>query len=307
MAKQTVLVVDDIPHNIHLMNAILNEEYRLLSATNGPDALKIAGDYLPDLILLDVMMPDMNGFEVCRLIKQDDLLKDIPIIFVTALNEVVNESEGLKLGAIDYIRKPYNPDIIRLRIRNHLELKKARDEFFLLSNVDRLTGIPNRRAIDAFMEKEVKSAFRTNRSIGLLMIDIDHFKDYNDHYGHVSGDHCLTQIAEALQGTLLRPGDLVGRYGGEEFLCILPEVQPDGILFVAEKLRKTVEELAIPHAYSPVSDRITVSIGALWTLPGKDDDATSLIEAADNALYQSKESGRNRITMAPNRRSDERD
>jgi len=297
MMKQTILIVDDIPHNIHLMNAILNDEYRLLFATNGPDALKIAKDWLPDLILLDVMMPEMDGFEVCRLLKQDDLLKDIPVIFVTALSEVVKESEGLKLGAIDYIRKPYNPDIIRLRVRNQLELKRARDELFFLSNVDRLTGIPNRRALDASLEKEMKRAVRTHRSIGLLMIDIDYFKDYNDHYGHVSGDDCLRRIAEAFRENLLRPGDMVGRYGGDEFLCLLPEIPRDGILFVAEKLRKAVDGLAIPHAYSAASDKVTISIGALWKMPGKEDTVRSLIEAADKALYQTKQAGKNGVTL----------
>jgi diguanylate cyclase (GGDEF)-like protein len=298
MTKQTILVVDDIPQNIHLLNAILNEEYRLVFATNGPDAIKIASDLLPDIVLLDVMMPDMTGFEVCKLMKEDDLLKDIPIIFVTALGDVINESEGLKLGAIDYIRKPFNPDIVRLRVRNHLELKIARDELFLLSNIDKLTGISNRRAIEAYFEKEVRRAIRMDRIIGVLMIDIDFFKAYNDHFGHVAGDACLSRLAGALNGALLRPGDMVGRYGGEEFLCVLPEVQKEGISFVAEKLRKTVEDLAIPHPHSSIANHVTVSIGAYSTVPQKNLPYVSIIEKVDAALYRAKESGRNRVSLA---------
>jgi len=140
--KQTILVVDDVPQNIHLLNGILSAEYRVLFATSGKEALKIAADTQPDIILLDVMMPEMNGYEVCKKLKDDAILKTIPVIFLTALNDIDNESQGLSLGAIDYIRKPYNANIVKLRIHNQLELKQARDELFRLSNVDRLTGIP---------------------------------------------------------------------------------------------------------------------------------------------------------------------
>src|SRR6056297_1173552 len=259
---QTILIVDDVTQNIVILNNTLKDDYNTLFAKSGEEALKIAKENKPDLILLDVMMPGMNGFEVCSELKRDDVLKNIPVIFVTALNDTVNESEGLNLGAVDYIRKPYNIDIVKLRVRNHLQMKSYRDELIKLSNTDRLTAIPNRRAIMDSFERELKRAIRNQLPIGFIMLDIDFFKNYNDNYGHIAGDVTLYEVAQAISRNLRRPADMAGRYGGEEFLCVLPNTDKEGVMKISNDMLKSVSDLKIPHNFSECSDVITISIGA---------------------------------------------
>ena len=294
--KQTVLIVDDVTQNIVILNTTLKEQYNTLFAKSGEEALKIAKENKPDLILLDVMMPGMNGFEVCKELKKNEELKNVPVIFVTALNDSGNESEGLSLGAVDYIRKPYNIDIVKLRVRNHLKMKEYRDELIRLSNTDRLTAIPNRRAIMEAFEREMKLAFRNQKFLGFIMLDIDFFKNYNDNYGHIAGDVTLYSVAQAVSNTLKRPTDMVGRYGGEEFLCILPDTDKNGIMKKSEDMLLAVSDLRIPHHYSEASDVITISIGACSLLPDLEKDVEYYIDLADKALYRSKNTGRNKIT-----------
>src|SRR6056297_1285932 len=245
--KQTILIVDDVTQNIVILNSTLKDDYNTLFAKSGEEALKVAKDNKPDLILLDVMMPGMNGFEVCKELKKNEELKNIPIIFVTALNDSGNESEGLNLCAVDYIRKPYNIDIVKLRVRNHLKMKEYRDELIRLSNTDRLTAIPNRRAIMEAFEREMKLAFRNQQPIGFIMLDIDFFKNYNDNYGHIAGDVTLYTVAQAISDSLKRPTDMVGRYGGEEFLCILPDTDKEGVMKKSQDMLEIVSGLSIPH------------------------------------------------------------
>ncbi len=294
--KQTVLIVDDVTQNIVILNTTLKEQYKTLFAKSGEEALKIAKESKPDLILLDVMMPGMNGFEVCKELKKDADLKNIPVIFVTALNDSGNESEGLNLGAVDYIRKPYNIDIVKLRVRNHLQMKEYRDELIRLSNTDRLTAIPNRRAIMEAFERETKLAIRHGKSIGFIMLDIDFFKNYNDNYGHIAGDVTLYEVAQAISNTLKRPTDMVGRYGGEEFLCILPDTHKKGLMKVSTDMLHAVSDLRIPHRYSECSDVITISIGACSLIPEQDKSVEYYVDLADKALYHSKNTGRNKIS-----------
>jgi diguanylate cyclase (GGDEF)-like protein len=290
-----ILIVDDAPINIQVLNEALRDRYRIFFATSGEDALKLVATTLPDLILLDVMMPDMDGYEVCRRLKADPLLQGIPVIFVSAMTQQEDETIGLELGAVDYITKPFSPAIVQLRVRNQLELKRQRDLLERLAMVDGLTGLPNRRAFDDLFEREWRRASRNRSAVSLLMLDIDHFKAYNDAYGHLVGDDCLKQVAIALAQALVRPADFVARFGGEEFVCVLPETDGDGALVMAEKLRQAVEQLQIPHRMSPTTDRVTISCGVATQMPDTDRDSAALVGMADEQLYRAKHAGRNRI------------
>ena len=222
-ARQTVLIVDDAPANIEVLSEALSDEYEVLFATSGQDALDVAAEQHPDLILLDVMMPEMDGYEVCTRLKGDTKTQTIPIIFVTAMDHEEEETKGLNVGAIDYLAKPIRPAIVRARVRNHLELKRYRDNLECLSSTDGLTGIANRRRFDEFLDREWLRARRCQTPLSLILMDIDLFKGYNDHYGHLAGDDCLRHLAREMTACLRRPTDLVARYGGEEFACLLPD------------------------------------------------------------------------------------
>ncbi len=295
----TVLIVDDVPTNVKILADALRAEYRIKVASNGPDGLRAAQSVpVPDLILLDVMMPEMDGYEVCRQLKQMPALWRIPVVFVTAKNSDYDEEFGFNLGAADYISKPYAMPVVRARVRNQIQLKKQADQLEALSHVDALTQIPNRRRFDETLEAEWKRAFRLQKPLSLLMIDIDHFKEYNDHYGHGAGDESLRLVASSLAGGVSRPGDLVARYGGEEFVVLLPETGCEAATQVAEKLRERVAGLSIRHEYSSAGAHLSVSIGASTLLPSESSSPQVLLETADKMLYQSKQAGRNRVSYS---------
>lgn len=292
-----ILLVDDVPANIQTLNQILKDEYQTLFATNGANALELAASRIPDLILLDVMMPGMDGYEVCKRLKADPLTTDIPIIFVTAMSTMENEETGLELGAIDYITKPVLPPIVKVRVRNHLELKRRGDLLKELSLRDGLTGIANRRRFDEQLDIEWQRCLRNNLPLSLVMIDIDHFKKFNDHYGHLEGDECLKQITTTLAKTVHRPADLVARYGGEEFVCVMPETDLEGAQLLAEKFRAAVYDLQLPHESSTLGV-VTISLGLATSYPSLTGKKSKLIENADIALYEAKESGRNCVSIS---------
>ncbi len=293
--RPTVLVVDDAAMNINLLNEILSTDYRVLFATSGAEALTVASRSTPDIVLLDIMMPEMNGYEVCRRFKEDEVLMDIPVIFITALDQVENETHGFKLGAVDYITRPFNPNSVKVRVKTHLQLKRQREMLARLSHVDGLTGIPNRRELDEYLEREWRRALRAGKPLSALMIDVDFFKRYNDLYGHLPGDDCLIKVAAAIQRALSRPGDLAVRYGGEEFVCILPDTDRKGALRPAQKILEEVQSLKIKHEDSDAYEFVTVSIGVASMIPDKETEPSELIRKADAALYVAKTGGRNRI------------
>lgn len=292
--KQTIMIVDDTPINLQILIEVLGGEYEIVFATNGRDAIAMAEVNHPDLILLDIQMPDMSGYEVCKTVKLMPSLNNVPVIFLTAMSQQEDEIVGLKLGAVDYITKPFHPDIVRLRVHNQLELKRYRDERAHLALLDGLTGIPNRRAFDEQINREWSRAQRNQASLSLVMVDIDHFKLFNDTYGHLGGDDCLKQVAASLLATQ-RGSDFTARYGGEEFVCILNETDEAGARVTAERLRARIEALQIPHAVSPVSPHVTISIGVATHVPSEDETPDLLIDMADQMLYRSKNSGRNRV------------
>lgn len=292
--RATLLVVDDMPANIQMLATALMEEYEILVATSGSDALELVEDRLPDLILLDVVMPGMNGHEVCRRLKAEPRTQGIPVVFITGQNEEADELEGLELGAVDYITKPFSLPIVQARVHTHLELKRCRDLLESLSYLDGLTGIPNRRRFTEHLEFVWSQAQRQRTPVAAILMDVDHFKAFNDHYGHQAGDECLTRVAQAVAAAERRTSSLVARYGGEEFVCIVPRLELHEAALLAEHLRSSVVALALPHAYSSAASHVSISLGVASRVPGVGESWNTLMEKADEALYQAKKEGRNR-------------
>lgn len=296
--KQTVLIVDDSIISITYLSKILGGTYNIKTASNGEGALNIlAFENPPDLIILDVIMPGMDGYEVCGKIKSDLRTKDIPIIFITGKGNEEDEIRGFNLGAVDYIAKPFNPVIVKARVSTHMELKKYRDVLESLSYMDGLTCISNRRKFDQEFELMWNIAKREKSLISIIMIDIDQFKAFNDLYGHWEGDACLKKVAQCLSATVSRKTDIVARYGGEEFICVMRNTILNDTCEMAEKMRSNIEALGIPHKGSETAEVITVSLGIGHCVPASDDDSDKLIQAADEALYRAKKEGRNRINF----------
>ncbi|HSV30694.1 MAG TPA: diguanylate cyclase [Atribacteraceae bacterium] len=293
--KQKILIVDDSPTNLMMLSESLQADYELLVTTSGESALDKVASNPPNLILLDIVMPGMDGYEVCRRLKENKETRNIPIIFITAKCTEEDEVKGLILGAVDYISKPFRLPIVKARVRTHLELKRKSDILENISNRDGLTGLYNWRQFDTVVGNEWKLATRGGRPLSIILLDLDYFKLYNDNYGHLSGDECLKAVAHVLSKALERASDFAARYGGEEFVVVLPDTALDKAFLMAEKIRKEIEDLKIEHKYSPVSPYVTVSVGVVSTIPPQKTDYRMLLELADNALYEAKKSGRNRV------------
>ncbi|MBI3795022.1 MAG: diguanylate cyclase [Nitrospinae bacterium] len=296
--KQTVLVVDDLVPNVKLLAETLKQNYNILEATSGAEALDIVKTKLPDIILLDVMMPEMDGYAVCTALKSDPATNHIPIIFITAMSDSENEAKGLEAGAVDYITKPFNISLVRARVNNHLVLKQYRDNLETMSMNDGLTGIANRRCFDVILEREWMRMLRNGRPISLIMIDIDFFKMFNDEYGHPAGDECLKNVAKALREELKRPSDILARYGGEEFACILSDTSLEGAHMLANAFSRAVLQLKIPNKQSTVNECVTLSMGVGTIVPGANNSISKLIKGADDLLYEAKRNGRNIIKFS---------
>ena len=294
----TLLVVDDAPGNIRVLRNLLRDEARILFATSGKDALSTARSAQPDLILLDVMMPDMDGYEVCRALKADPATRAIPIIFVTGLAETTDETTGLEAGAIDYITKPFVPAIVRMRVRNHLALRRATTELQVLNGelrrlatTDALTSVSNRRHFFEQVDEEMQRMRRYRHGAALFMLDLDHFKKLNDTYGHDVGDRALVMAAATVRQTL-RNHDLFGRLGGEEFAGFLPETDYDKAVGVCERLRELIGIIEVPTARGTA--RLSASIGVV-AIDAEQESADSALKRADQAMYAAKQGGRNRV------------
>lgn len=298
-AKQpSILIVDDTPTNIDLLSEVLESDYRIKVATNGRTALAIAtSEDSPDLILLDVTMPDMDGYEVCRRLKQLPHTKDIPVIFITGHNEAGAEKEGLGLGAMDYIVKPFDLHVIRARVYNHVNLKIKTDLLEAMTFLDGLTNIPNRRYFDNALNMAWRKAQRDQSPISLIMVDVDHFKTYNDHYGHRAGNIGLQKVADVLFSQMKRPLDFTARYSGDQFALLLPETADEAAQYVAERCREQIEALRISHAHSTAKDVLTISLGLAEIIPTQEQQPIMLLEQAEQMLSQAKAEGRNCIQM----------
>ena len=295
ISKPKLLIVDDQPINIQVLHQIFAPDHQVFMATSGEQAVQLCASKLPDLVLLDIMMPGMDGYAVCQRLKQDPLTQNIPIIFVTATHDDTAEAHGLDAGAVDFITKPINPKIVRARVKTHITLKTQADLLRSWAYMDGLTGVHNRRHFDEQLAIEWGRALRAQAPLSVLLLDVDFFKRYNDRYGHQAGDDCLRRVASAIKTSMKRPGDHVARYGGEEFVCMLPETDLAAALGVAEHIRNTISNLAIAHVDSTAAPWVTVSIGACSKPPKAVGSAKALVKQADEQLYAAKASGRNRV------------
>lgn len=298
--RASVLVVDDSPTNIQILAQGLNGLYDIVVATSGPDALGLLREEAkPDLVLLDVMMPAMDGYEVCRRIKADPTTRNIPVIFVTTRDTVSDQQYGFDLGAVDYIAKPVEMPLVLARVAVHIRLKLKSERLEKLAMIDGLTDIPNRRGLDDALRREYGRAVREKTSLAILMIDVDEFKAFNDHYGHGAGDVCLQRVAAVLARGPQRPGDFVARYGGEEFCVLLPGCDARGAKEVAESLTRSVNALKIPHAWSGAARHVSISIGISARPVARDEHwPPTILREADEALYRAKSEGRNRAVLS---------
>lgn len=326
VSKEDILVVDDKPDNLRLLSTMLVERgYKVRKALNGEMALMAIYASLPDLILLDINMPNMNGYQVCDTLRQSQLTQHLPIIFISALDDVTDKVEAFRRGGNDYITKPFELEEVVARVENQLKirrlqkqlqeqneqlqqeiadrvtaeatLKKANQRLQELAIIDDLTQIANRRHFYEYFHQEWPRLLRENAPMSVILCDIDHFKLYNDTYGHLAGDECLQKVAHAIHSSVKRPADLVARYGGEEFGVILPNTLIEGAFTLAEEMRLNVHDMKIPHARSPVDEYVSLSLGISQVIPSNDIDPEKLIAWADDALYDAKRQGRNRSCL----------
>jgi diguanylate cyclase (GGDEF)-like protein len=301
--RQTLLLVDDNEGSLKALMALFEDDYRVLSSSNPVHAIRLAQTQDVDLILLDVEMPVMDGYEVCKNLKRNRRTRDIPVIFVTGLSSREEESKGLAVGAVDYISKPYHSSIIQARVNNHMQLVQYRKTLQALSHTDVLTGLPNRRQLEDVIKREWHSAIRSEHDVAFLFIDIDNFKSYNDLHGHVAGDACLKSVANVLEMTRRRENDFLARYGGEEFVAVLPNASKHGAKQIAVAMLKAVRQMNLEHSGNEPYNIVTVSIGLSWYSPlaSTQDYITNscdeLLRRADQQLYQAKRRGRNRVAM----------
>ncbi|ABV35993.1 response regulator receiver protein [Shewanella sediminis HAW-EB3] len=287
----TILIVDDTRTNIQLLAGCLKKDYRLKIAMNGQRCLELARiDPLPDLILLDVVMPEMDGYEVCRKLKANPHTQHIPIIFVTGRDSDDEEEYGLQLGAVDYITKPIRPAIVTARVSTQIMLKQKSDELRNMALHDQLTQLYNRHFLIEAANQKMAESIRHNNPLSILMIDIDHFKQVNDQFGHQAGDSVLQAVAKALAESN-RKEDVVARFGGEEFVALFEHCSIDSAEEKAERLRDKIERLM------PAGIRITASFGVAELRPNEE-SFEQLLARADEAVYRAKELGRNRVVSA---------
>ena len=303
-----ILVVDDLQANVQLLTTYLKAVgYQVVPARDGEEALLKVNETKPDLILLDIMMPKMNGLEVCSRIKADDMTKYIPVILVTALNEIEDKIKGQEAGADDFISNPFNKLELLTRVKSLLRIKSlhdqlnekiaeleiAKERLRQLAITDGLTGLSNHRNFKEFLMRELDRAKRHQLHISVVMIDIDYFKHYNDTHGHQAGD-VLLKKASALFAENIRKNDLAARYGGEEFALVLIETGKKAATLVAEKIKDLVEEYPFANEHTQPNGRTTVSMGVA-TYPTDATEFDDLIRCADLRLYKAKEMGRNRV------------
>ncbi len=296
--SQSILIIDDNPIIIRLLMSLVEGQATVYFAKTGEEGIKLAKKIQPAVILLDLEMPGMNGLDVCRALKADPDTRDTSILIVTGHDTDAIEVAALEAGAVDFIVKPVNAPIVKARVRTHLTLQQQSAKLRELAHQDGLTGLFNRRAFDASLVAECRRHRRQNLPLGLAFIDIDHFKRYNDHYGHVLGDETLKAVACVLQDAARRPGEVAARYGGEEFAIIVPNATAQDMQDFGDHLCESIRQLGIAHAQNSASGGVTISVGVSSCMPHQDGDAGRMLVAADAALYKAKSGGRNQAVLA---------
>lgn len=304
-APKILIVDDDRSTRLLLRRAMEGQGYQVVEVDDGKACLAAYSEIQPDMVLLDALMPVMDGFSCCRQLQQLPGSDCTPVLMITALEDQASVDRAFEAGATDYITKPIHWAVLRQRVRRLIEqsrlyrqLEEANRALQKLAASDGLTQVANRRRFDEYLEQEWRRAIREQVPLSLILCDIDSFKRFNDTYGHQAGDDCLKQVAAAIQQTLKRPADLAARYGGEEFAMILPHTEANGAVQLAEAVRLHIQALAIPHLNSQVSQSVTLSLGVASMIPQLNQSSSSLVTLADKALYQAKAAGRDRVVLA---------
>ncbi len=295
--KNSILIVDDETVNLKVLAHILGSDYTLYTAQNGISAVEKAKECKPDLIILDILMPGKDGYETLAEMKGCEDIENIPVIFISGLSSNFDEEKGLSLHAADYITKPFNEAIVKLRVRNQIQIVNQIRLIEHISRVDQLTNLPNRRSFDERINTEWKLAFRNRTPLSLIIIDIDKFKDVNDTFGHQKGDIVLQAVSNVYPKAFDRPTDFAARWGGEEFVALLPNTYSEGAVKIAERIRKDIEDTTI-YLDKDLTHKVTVSVGVNTVIPDKGNSVDAFISKADAALYKAKENGRNMVMKA---------
>jgi diguanylate cyclase (GGDEF)-like protein len=293
--RYTILIVDDEVSVLTMLNRVLSDEYDIITAKSGIEALRLAEEARPDLILLDMLLPDLDGYNVIVQLKSNTLTTGIPVIFITGIDSGADEEKSFLLGATDYIIKPLKPAPVQARIRYHLKIVNQLKALEGISLTDPLTGLPNKRSFEDRLEMEWRRAVREQKPISYLISDIDNFKTFNDTYTQERGDTFLRTVAGVFILWTKRPADHPARLGGEEFGVLLPDTDEKAALTIAEGIRQDVEVLRIPVKDGEKNKPVTISIGACSNIPQRDDPIIDFVTRANGALYESKKAGRNRV------------
>ena len=297
---EKILIIDDSPLQVAQLKDILSDEYDIDIEQSAEDGFELAraGNY--SLILLDVVLPGMDGFTLLKILQEESNTKTVPVIMITTLSDIEHEQRGLTLGAVDYISKPFSPLIVKARVDTHIKLYNYRRQVEQQSMTDQLTGIANRRRHDEYSVEKWKESVRLQTPFSICMFDIDHFKSFNDTFGHPAGDKVIASVAKTIASYLHRSTDFFARYGGEEFVAILLGDDSDKVFEYIKTIRQAVEDLHIPHNPS-VSEWVTVSIGGITIIPEADKSYDFYLKIADAMLYDAKKFGRNRVVWADER------
>jgi diguanylate cyclase (GGDEF)-like protein len=290
-------MADEKSEKIERMHQILNPDYEVLTATDGEMAVELAIEQMPDLILLDVATPGTNGFDICKRLKSERRTAETPVLFVSDSNLGSEEASGLEAGGSDFIFAPFSAELVKARVKNHLELRRQRDVLRGFSYLDGLTGLSNRSRFDQILDQEWRRGQRSRSPLSLILMDVDHFKAFNEAAGRRAGDEYLRQIALGLEVSIHRAGDLVARYGGEKFVAVLADTDAEGAMGVAEKIQESVAALGLAHPNSEIAPIITLSLGVVTRIAAFGEEPDAFVEDAKLALRKAKESGRNRIVV----------